>query len=161
MAELCPTLRDPMPYDPPGSSVHGISQARILEWVAVTLSSYISLIPTLWNTVFHVQIFIHIIYALWIVSLSYTNALLFSLWNKFSFICYEDPDLWFHLICFCLAFLCPSFYFQCLKFFVLVLSLSYSVELDFILDDKIWKYLSFNKWVISLLHFGIVGYIWS
>ena len=34
-------------------------------------------------------------------------------------------------------YFCPSFYFQCLKFFVLVLSLSYSVELDFVLDDKI------------------------
>ena len=28
------TLCDPMGYSPPGSSVHGISQARILEWVA-------------------------------------------------------------------------------------------------------------------------------
>ena len=30
---------DPMDYHPPGSSVHGISQARILEWVAVSFSS--------------------------------------------------------------------------------------------------------------------------
>ena len=30
----CPTLCDPMYSSPPGSSVHGISQARILEWVA-------------------------------------------------------------------------------------------------------------------------------
>ena len=28
--QLCPTLCDPMDYSPPGSSVHGISQARIL-----------------------------------------------------------------------------------------------------------------------------------
>ena len=32
-AQSCPTLCDPMDCDPPGSSVHGISQARILEWV--------------------------------------------------------------------------------------------------------------------------------
>ena len=32
------TLCDPMDCDPPGSSVHGISQARILEWVAVSFS---------------------------------------------------------------------------------------------------------------------------
>ena len=34
-AQLCPTLCDPLDCSPPGSSVHGISQARILEWVAV------------------------------------------------------------------------------------------------------------------------------
>ena len=32
---LCPTLCDPMDCSPLGSSVHGISQARILEWVAI------------------------------------------------------------------------------------------------------------------------------
>ena len=34
----CPTVCNPMDCSPPGSSVHGISQARILEWVAVSLS---------------------------------------------------------------------------------------------------------------------------
>ena len=33
VAQLCPTLCDPIDYIPPGSSVHGILQARILEWV--------------------------------------------------------------------------------------------------------------------------------
>ena len=32
VAQLCPTLCDPMDCSPPGSSVHGILQARILEW---------------------------------------------------------------------------------------------------------------------------------
>ena len=36
--QLCPTLCDPMDYNPPGSSVHGILQARILKWVAIQLS---------------------------------------------------------------------------------------------------------------------------
>ena len=35
ISELCPTLCDPMDCGPPGSSVHGILQARILEWVAM------------------------------------------------------------------------------------------------------------------------------
>ena len=35
---MCPILRDPMDYSPPGSSVHGILQARILEWVAMPSS---------------------------------------------------------------------------------------------------------------------------
>ena len=33
-----PTLCDPMDCSPPGSSVHRISQARILEWVAISFS---------------------------------------------------------------------------------------------------------------------------
>ena len=33
LLESCPTLCDPMDYCPPGSSVHGILQARVLEWV--------------------------------------------------------------------------------------------------------------------------------
>ena len=36
--QLCPTLCDSMDYSPPGSSVHGILQARILEWVAIPFS---------------------------------------------------------------------------------------------------------------------------
>ena len=36
--QSCLTLRDPMDCNPPGSSVHGILQARILEWVAMTSS---------------------------------------------------------------------------------------------------------------------------
>ena len=37
VAQLCLTLWDPMDCSPPGSSVHGIVQARILEWVAILL----------------------------------------------------------------------------------------------------------------------------
>ena len=33
-AQSCPTLHDPMDCSPPGSSVHGIFQARVLEWGA-------------------------------------------------------------------------------------------------------------------------------
>ena len=33
--QSCPTLRDPMDCSPPGSSVHGIFQARVLEWGAI------------------------------------------------------------------------------------------------------------------------------
>ena len=38
IAKLCPTLCDPMDCSPPGSSVRGISQARILQWVAISFS---------------------------------------------------------------------------------------------------------------------------
>ena len=36
--QLCPTLSDPMDFSPPGSSVHGIFQARVLEWGAIAFS---------------------------------------------------------------------------------------------------------------------------
>ena len=38
VAESCPTLRDPMDRSLPGSSVHGIFQARVLEWGAIAFS---------------------------------------------------------------------------------------------------------------------------
>ena len=37
-AQCCPTLGDPIDYSLPGSSVHAISQTRILEWVATSFS---------------------------------------------------------------------------------------------------------------------------
>ena len=38
LLQLCPTLCDPIDYSLPGSSVHQILQARILEWVDMTSS---------------------------------------------------------------------------------------------------------------------------
>ena len=38
VAQLCPTVSDPMDCSPPGSSVHGIFQARVLEWGAIAFS---------------------------------------------------------------------------------------------------------------------------
>ena len=38
VAHLCPTLRDPMDCSLPGSSIHGIFQARVLEWGAIAFS---------------------------------------------------------------------------------------------------------------------------
>ena len=38
ISHSCPTLCDPMDYNPPGSSVYGILQARTQEWVAISFS---------------------------------------------------------------------------------------------------------------------------
>ena len=38
-AQLCPTLSDPMDCSLPGSSGHGIFQARVLEWIAIAFSA--------------------------------------------------------------------------------------------------------------------------
>ena len=40
VAQSCPTLSDPMVCSLPGSSVHGIFQARVLEWVAIAFSLF-------------------------------------------------------------------------------------------------------------------------
>ena len=37
VAQSCPTLSDPMDCSLPGSSAHGIFQARVLEWVAIEM----------------------------------------------------------------------------------------------------------------------------
>ena len=49
VAQSCPTLRDPMDCSPPGSSVHGIFQARVLEWDAIAFSvrKYVSYVRLL------------------------------------------------------------------------------------------------------------------
>ena len=38
ITQLCLTVCDPMDHSPAGSSVHGILQARILQWVAIPFS---------------------------------------------------------------------------------------------------------------------------
>ena len=38
VAQSCPTLSNPMDCSPPGSSIHGIFQARVLEWGAIAFS---------------------------------------------------------------------------------------------------------------------------
>ena len=51
--QLCLTLCYSMDGSPPGSSVHGISQARILEWVAISFSRRSSH-PIYWNCISYV-----------------------------------------------------------------------------------------------------------
>ena len=52
VAQSCPTLCDPMDCSLPGSSIHGIFQARILEWVAISFSRR-SFQPRDWTQVSH------------------------------------------------------------------------------------------------------------
>ena len=40
VTQSCPTLRDPMDCSLPGSSIHGIFQARVLEWGAIAFSQW-------------------------------------------------------------------------------------------------------------------------
>ena len=45
VAQSCPTLRDLMDCSLPGSSIHGIFQARVLEWDAIAFSALLTWIP--------------------------------------------------------------------------------------------------------------------
>ena len=42
VAQSCPTLRNPMDCSPPRSSIHGIFQARVLEWGAIAFEGKLS-----------------------------------------------------------------------------------------------------------------------
>ena len=48
VSQPCPTLSNPMDCSPPGSSVHGIFQARVLEWDAIAFSDKRMLYLTTW-----------------------------------------------------------------------------------------------------------------
>ena len=43
VVQSCLTLSDPMDHSPPGSSVHGIFQAKVLEWGAIAFSNMLSI----------------------------------------------------------------------------------------------------------------------
>ena len=66
--QLCLNLCDPMDCSPPGSSVHGISQARILEWVAISRGSSW---PRDWTCFFYIgsQVLYH-----WATRKAWANA---------------------------------------------------------------------------------------
>ena len=49
VTQSCPTASDPMDCSPPGSSIHGIFQARVLEWGATAFSANIALSCLIWQ----------------------------------------------------------------------------------------------------------------
>ena len=49
VAQSCPTLRNPIDCSLPGSSIHGIFQARVLEWGAIAFSWGCILLTNCWN----------------------------------------------------------------------------------------------------------------
>ena len=51
VAQSCPTLSNPVDCSPPGSSVHGILQARVLEWGAIAFSAMDMSLSKVWEIV--------------------------------------------------------------------------------------------------------------
>ena len=60
VAQSCSTLSDPMDYSLPGSSIHGIFQARVLEWGAIAFSGYSHQFVVFFR--FHLQVISYIWY---------------------------------------------------------------------------------------------------
>ena len=50
VAQSCPTLSDPMDCSPPGSSIHGIFQARVLEWGAIAFANIQNKDALIWHS---------------------------------------------------------------------------------------------------------------
>ena len=63
LAQSCPTLSDPMDCSLPGSSIHGIFQARVLEWGAIAFSIHMHIA----NIIYRIQstLYMHIAYSLY------------------------------------------------------------------------------------------------
>ena len=128
-AQSCPTLCNPKDYSPPGSSVFGIFQVRILEWVAISSSRESSqpkdqtLIPS-----FYISRWILYHWATqgspYLIPKSlYYIALFYSIWANLdccllsmrSFFCvsYFIPQIRF--ICFSNSFICLASSYSCFK----------------------------------------------
>ena len=75
VAQSCPTLFDPMDCNLPGSSLHGILQARVLEWVAISFSRGSSP-PRDWTLVSRIA---GRCFNLWATSVSVFHLMLISL----------------------------------------------------------------------------------
>ena len=100
VAQLCLTFCDPEDYSLPGSSVHGIFQARILEWVAISFSRT------------------------WYPTLLYFSYLLYKVYWEMPNSCFKTQEiiLWFCLFTFFqTAFLSCDFFASLFIWKVLVL----------------------------------------
>ena len=86
VAQSCPTLSDPMDCSLPGSSVHGIFQARVLEWGAIALLTN----PPSYGS--------HLLPLLILCRLCYLgpsfffNNFIYSFWLCYPFCCYTGPS---------------------------------------------------------------------
>ena len=83
VAQSCPTPSDPVDCSPPGSSVHGIFQARVLEWGAIAFPKLYIHTYIIFEIIFHCRLLQDIEYS----SLSYTVNLccLLRIWFFFFF----------------------------------------------------------------------------
>ena len=79
IAQLCLTLCDPMDCSLPGSSVHGILQAKILEWLAISFSRRSSWSRD-WTHVSHIAVRVYHLSTREAVSIPYTVFIWLPRW---------------------------------------------------------------------------------
>ena len=84
VTQIYQTLCDPLDHSPPGSSVHGVFQARILEWVTISFSRGSSQ-PRDWTLVSCVSYIDHLGSPWWIIQLSLTETLSVNSLGGFGF----------------------------------------------------------------------------
>ena len=88
VAQSCLTLSDPMGCSQPGSSVHGIFQARVLEWVAIAFSGHFLLA----TGKFHTQAFLRIApQTCYVTIFLHTYPLLFQIQHCFRAVPHLPP----------------------------------------------------------------------
>ena len=59
VAQLCPTLSDPMDCSLPSSSIHGIFQARVLEWGAIAFSDMYTYMYIIYTYMYIIYMYRH------------------------------------------------------------------------------------------------------
>ena len=100
--QSCPTLCDPMDWSPPGSSVHGILQERLLEWAAIPFSRRSSP-PSVWTRLSYIAgrffFFFPFICISWrLITLQYCSGFCHTLtWISHGFTCVPHPHPPSHL----------------------------------------------------------------
>ena len=94
--QSCPTLSDPMDCTLPGSSAHGIFQARVLEWAAIAFSGVRARVTA--PKQFYIQ------------ELRYPNCRIPGSKSKHSFFILDVFMLEVHAVCCYRALMCPCAY---------------------------------------------------
>ena len=89
VAQLCPTLCNSKNCSPPGSSVHGISQARILQWVANSFSRGSSW-PRDWTQVSNT---VGRLFTIWVTRIPFVIKVNLEIWER-KLPTFTPPDLY-------------------------------------------------------------------
>ena len=90
VAQLCLTLSDPLDCSQPGSSIHGIFQARVLEWVAISFSMLLDYFSIL--SFWFVQVITHVrTFFLWRILFCYmfTSDLVYPFTYQWTLGCFH------------------------------------------------------------------------